>query len=70
MLHCVVMPHTPKLVPSAEVCERLEIDRSTLSRWVAAKRITPALQGPGPNGMFWFTEASVSALQSDVRSAS
>lgn len=64
------MPHTPTLIPSAEACERLEIDRSTLSRWVAAGKITPALKGPGPNGAFWFTAKSVDALQSDMRTAS
>lgn len=64
------MPHTPNLIPSADVCQRLGIDRSTLSRWVAAGKVTPALKGPGPNGAFWFTEKSVSALDAETKAAS
>lgn len=70
MRQAVAMPHTPHLITSAEACERLRIDRSTLSRWVSAGKITPALQGPGPSGAFWFTEESVDALQAETRAAS
>lgn len=57
------MPSSPKLITSAEACDQLRIDRSTLSRWVSAGKIKPAMQGPGPSGAFWFTEQSVNALR-------
>ena len=44
---------------SAEVCERLHIDRSTLSRWVAAGRIAPAIKLPGKRGPFLFDPTEV-----------
>jgi len=56
------------LVPSKEACERLGIDRSTLMRWVAAGRITPALKGEGIRGPMWFNAADVDRLSE--RSAS
>jgi len=47
------------LVGSREVCEYLEIDRSTLTRWVAAGRLHPHMQLPGVNGAFVFRWAEV-----------
>lgn len=52
----------PNLLPSVEVCERLSIDRSTLSRWVQIGRITPALRLPGKTGSMLFAVADVDAL--------
>lgn len=49
-------------LPSAEVCARLGIDRSTLSRWVAAGKITPAIQAPGIRGPFLFHRDDVEEL--------
>lgn len=63
-----VMPNTP--IPSATVCERLSIDRSTLSRWVAAGRITPTLRLPGLTGAMLFDPKDVERLARDLRSAS
>ncbi len=70
MVLCIAMPDTPELIPSAEACERLRIDRSTLSRWVALGKITPALQGPGATGAMWFTERSVADLHTQMQAAS
>lgn len=56
------MPKPEKLLSSAEVCDLLHIDRSTLSRWVAAGRIKPAHQLPGRTGAFLFNDSDVSAL--------
>lgn len=56
------MSKAPNLLTSAEVCERLNIDRSTLSRWVASGRITPALKMPGIRGPFLFDPAEVERL--------
>jgi len=50
------------LLSSAEVCERLGIDRSTLSRWVTAGRITPVHQGTGVRGPMLFDPADIDRL--------
>lgn len=47
------------LIPSAEACDRLGIDRSTLSRWVASGRIAYTLKAPGPRGAMFFTAAEI-----------
>lgn len=53
----------PTYIGSADVCERLKIDRSTLSRWVAAGRLTPAMRlSSGPTGAFLFSAEDVEAL--------
>lgn len=44
---------------SSEVCRELSIDRSTLSRWVAAGRIEPMTKLPGIRGAFLFHRAEV-----------
>jgi len=62
----LAMTQTTPLIPSAEVCRRLGIDRSTLSRWVAAGKITPAMKLDGPRGAFLFTEAAIEALAKAV----
>lgn len=54
------------LIPSAEVCERLDIDRSTLSRWVAAGRIAPAYKSPGVRGPFLFDAAEVERVRQET----
>lgn len=32
----------PKLIGSKDVCDHLDINRSTLVRWIADKKVTPA----------------------------
>jgi excisionase family DNA binding protein len=54
------MPHD--LIASQDVCELLNIDRSTLSRWVKAGRITPAMRMPGQTGAFLFSRDDVDEL--------
>ena len=56
------------LLSSREVCERLDIDRSTLSRWVTAGRIVPVHQGEGIRGPMLFDPADIDRLSE--RSAS
>lgn len=58
---------SPDLLTSAEVCERLGIDRSTLSRWVAAETMTPAQKLPGLRGAFLFTPAEVERVADLLR---
>jgi len=54
------------LLNSAEASEELGIDRSTLSRWVAAGRIAPATKLPGIRGPFLFTRAEVQRVKEAV----
>lgn len=58
------MPTPPEaLLTSAEACEFLNIDRSTLSRWVAAGRIAAATKLPGIRGPFLFTRSEVERVR-------
>lgn len=50
---------------SREVCARLGIHPSTLSRWVKEGRIRPDYQFPGPRGAFLFTPDEVTRATGD-----
>jgi len=50
------------LIGSAEACTILHVDRSTLSRWVAAGRLAPVHRLPGATGALLFSRAEVEAL--------
>ena len=52
-------PKLEDLLTSAEVAERLGIDRGTLSRWVQAGQIKRAMKLPGKNGAALFDPAEV-----------
>ncbi len=54
--------HTYDVLSSAEAAERLDIDRSTLSRWVASGRIAPVIRGGGTNGAMFFSSDDVDEL--------
>lgn len=56
--------HVPKdeLVSSREVCDLLNIDRSTLSRWVTAGKVTPAMR-VGGSSAFLFRLKDVESLR-------
>jgi len=61
------MANNPEvLITSADACETLNIDRSTLSRWVASGRISPATKLPGIRGPFLFTRAEVERVKAAV----
>ena len=63
------MNPTDSLMTSAEVCDRLGIDRSTLSRWVASGRISPTTKLPGIRGAFLFTRAEIERVKAGERPA-
>lgn len=50
------------LLATVQVCERIGIDRSTLSRYVQLGRIKPAMRLPGRTGSMLFTPADVETL--------
>ncbi len=60
------MAHTPNLLPSAEVCALLSIDRSTLSRWVQLGRVTVAVKAPGVRGAMFFTPEEVERVKAEA----
>lgn len=49
-------------ITSAEACDLLGIDRSTLTRWVASGRLTPAFKAPGLRGPYFFHRTDVERL--------
>lgn len=53
------------LLGSREACDTLHINRSTLSRWVSAGKLTPAVQLPGRRGAFLFHREDVEALRNE-----
>lgn len=62
MTHMQPPSPTPELVASVDVCKRLGIDRSTLSRWVKDGTAVPAMRLPGKRGAFLFAPAEVDRL--------
>jgi hypothetical protein len=67
MCNALAMSEPPTLIGSREVCIRLGINRSTLSRWVKATppRLTPVhrLENDHGNGAYLFDAADVEALE-------
>lgn len=63
------MAQTP-LLSTAEAVERLNIDRSTLTRWVASGRIVPAHKGPGRTGSYVFASEEVERVRAENRAPS
>lgn len=59
-------PTNPDLIGSAEACVILGIDRGTLSRWVAARRLDYWVKLPGVNGAMMFDRAVVEAVKSSA----
>lgn len=59
------MPTTPPLraVASKDVCLALDINRSTLTRWVEQGKITPIYRLPGDRGAFLFDPNDVEAMK-------
>lgn len=56
------MPHGP-LIGSADASRLLDIDRSTLNRWVSAGKITPAARvSDTPTGAHLFLRTDVERL--------
>lgn len=61
---CATVPAMPPktYLSSAEVCTRLDIDRSTLSRWVTAKKLTPVMR-VGNGGAFLFDPKDIARIE-------
>ena len=62
------MPNpSPDLIGSAEVCELAGIDRSTLSRHVAAGKIKPTMRLAGPTGAMLFDRRAVAIYIATIK---
>ena len=57
------------LIGSAEATRILKIDKGTLSRWVAAGKLTPAHKLPGTYGAFLFYRADIETLAANRATA-
>jgi predicted site-specific integrase-resolvase len=51
-----------ELVGSAEACEAIGVDRSTLIRWVRSGKATAVQRLPGQTGVYLFEPAEVERL--------
>ena len=65
-MRAVTKPRSPQLLTTAEACDQLGIDRSTLSRWATAGRIEYQLKLPGLRGAYLFTQAQVDAARATI----
>lgn len=63
-LNHAAMHTTNPPLSTAEAAERAGIDRSTLTRWVASGRITPAFRTPGGALFFHAADIDEAAAQS------
>ena len=57
------------IIGSTEACTILNIDKATISRWVAAGRITPVVKLPRKNGAFLFARADIDILAKERATA-
>ncbi len=55
----------PDLLTTAEVAERLDIDRSTITRWVQLGHVTPAARLP--NGALLWTPEQLDQFPAPAR---
>lgn len=53
------------LIGSADAAKKLEIDRSTLSRWTTAGKITPEFVGNGKSGEKFYNLDDIEALAAE-----
>lgn len=56
------------LIRAKEAANILGVNRSTLTRWVAAGVIEPAIKAPGYKGILLFNRADIEAHLEDVAS--
>lgn len=54
---------TADLIGAAAICRELDVDRATLTRWVARGIAKPAGKLPGRNGAFLFESDEIERLR-------
>jgi predicted site-specific integrase-resolvase len=65
----MVIDMQDNIIGSTEACTILNVDKATISRWVAAGRITPVGKLPRKNGAFFFSRDAIEALATERASA-
>ncbi len=60
---------TPKYLGTVEACERIGIERSTMTRWVQLGRIAYAQKLPGPKGVYLFDPVEVERARVEYQAA-
>lgn len=61
------MPDTRTLIGSKAVCGLLDIDRSTLIRWVAEGHVPFVHKNPGSNGAYVFDLEVIEKFAADLQ---
>ena len=62
-MHCGTIFDMPDdIIGSTEACTILSIDKATISRWVAAGKLSPVGKLPRKNGAFFFSRQAIDAL--------
>lgn len=65
MCNALGMQNEPDLIGAREACRILDVNRSTLTRWVEAGRLTPKVRLPGDNGAHLFDRGDVERLHAE-----
>lgn len=63
------VPKPSDLLSTVEAAAILKVERSTISRWVASGRLTPAHQIGGRTGAFLFTRSDVEKVRDSLAEA-
>jgi len=58
-----------RYIGSSDVCERLGIDRGTLTHWIQAGKIKPSGKLPGPNGAYLWDPTYINGIVLDRAAA-
>lgn len=53
-----------ELLGTSELCEALDVDRATITRWVGNGIAKPAMKMAGPNGAYLFHPDELARLRS------
>lgn len=61
----VSMPQATEIIGADEASDILGIDRSTLTRWVTAEKVTPLQKLPGEKGAYLFRRAHIEKLAAE-----
>lgn len=61
------MHQTPSLIGATEAARTLDVDKSTLTRWVASGRVPIMGRMPKANGALIFDRAVIDALAAQLR---
>lgn len=67
--HLSMQETIPDIIGADEASAILGIDRSTLTRWIAAEKILPIRKLPGDKGAWLFSRAEIQRL-ADLKAAS